>query len=80
VVEGVSRSGDRGVDVRGSCSGNVADGLSGVWGDDRQALISGRLAPVSPDEKLVVATVVTGFRHVGTTFENATATSLLMLT
>ena len=76
----MSRSGDRGVDVCGSRRRNIADRLFGMRGDDRQPLLGGRLAPVPSDEKLVVATVVKGFRHAGTTSEKATATSLLMLT
>jgi hypothetical protein len=63
VVEGLARGGNRAVDIRGRRRGNITDRTFGVRGDDRQALLGGRLAPSSSDEKLVVATVVTGFRH-----------------
>jgi hypothetical protein len=38
-------------------------------GDNRYPVPGGRLAPMSSDEKPFVATVVTGFRHWGTTSE-----------
>ena len=63
MVEGVPSGGNRVVDVRGRRRGNVANRTFGVRGDDRKALIGGRLTPLPADEKLVVATVVTGFRH-----------------
>jgi hypothetical protein len=63
MVEGVPSGGNRVIDVRGRGRGNVANRTFGVRGDDRKALIGGRLTPLPTDEKLVVATVVTGFRH-----------------
>src|SRR6516225_10946030 len=65
VVEGLSRGGDRGVDVGWRCGGSLADRLFGMWRYDRYPVPGGGLAPVSSDEKLVVATVVTVFRHRG---------------
>ena len=69
MVEGLARGGDRAVDIRGSRRRDVADRIFRMRGDDRQPLIGGRLAPVTSNEKLLVATVVEGFRHWGTTFK-----------
>jgi hypothetical protein len=63
MVEGMPGGGDRVVDVRGSRRRDVTDRTFGVRRDDRQALVGGWLPPLPADEKLVVATVVTGFRH-----------------
>src|SRR5271156_6566855 len=73
VVERLSRGGDRGVDVCRGGGGSLADRLFGMRGDDRYPVPGGRLAPMSSHEKLVIATVITGFRHWDTTSEKATA-------
>jgi hypothetical protein len=78
VVEGVPRGGDRGVDVVGGGGGGVADRLFGMGGDDREPLEGRRLAPAPSDEKLLVAMVVTAFRHWSTIPKSATETLLLM--
>ncbi len=36
VVEGLSRGGDRGVDIFGTRHLDMADRLFGMWGDDRR--------------------------------------------
>ena len=58
MVESLPSHSDGRVDIFGTGYLRVADGLFGVWRDDRERLRVGGLAPVPSDEHFVIGAVI----------------------